>query len=353
MDPHFHWHSSHSVCVSSCVSSRVSLTCIPVRIPVCNCMRILLVSCEYMLTVPSRCTSISHSKVPQQRKYTTSFIPLVYLFCKQHETDGACLMMMEALNLISVKYYNQPLQPGATCSDHSDAFRKAYLVRILLVFEYVSLLLPLSYPCCILFVTMYVSLHVSLQTTWPTAVFLQCWPHIARKVAEGQYWSTSWPHHAEAVEHIRAIHLSQTLPMRDMLIEKAGVIWDSWDKKTMITFWNSHCIEPWDNWTMASCIDVPLCTPSQNTQESWHNNILIGKIPQMFGGSTEHVLAVAMPQLVKMDGYLLPDELSFDVIERSYSNAYATRILTHIYTVYVCVSFCCAPCRFPSCTSTG
>jgi len=157
--------------------------------------------------------------------------------------------------------------------------------------------------------------------------------------------------------------------MRDMLIEKAGVIWDSWDKKTMITFWNSHCIEPWDNWTMASCIDVPLCTPSQNTQESWHNNILIGKIPQMFGGSTEHVLAVAMPQLVKMDGYLLPDELSFDVIERSYSNAYATRILTHIersysnayatrilthiYTVYVCVSFCCAPCRFPSCTSTG
>jgi hypothetical protein len=93
---------------------------------------------------------------------------------------------------------------------------------------------------------------------------------------------------------------------------------------------------------MASCIDVPLCTPSQNTQESWHNNILIGKIPQMFGGSTEHVLAVAMPQLVKMDGYLLPDELSFDVIERSYSNAYATRILTHIYTVYVCVSFCCA-----------
>ena len=47
-------------------------------------------------------------------------------------------MMMEALNLISVKYYNQPLQPGATCSDHSDAFRKAYLVRILLVFEYVS-----------------------------------------------------------------------------------------------------------------------------------------------------------------------------------------------------------------------
>ena len=73
--------------------------------------------------------------------------------------------------------------------------------------------------------------------------------------------------------------------MRDMLIEKAGVIWDSWDKKTMITFWNSHCIEPWDNWTMASCIDVPLCTPSQNTQESWHNNILIGKIPQMFGGA--------------------------------------------------------------------
>ena len=136
--------------------------------------------------------------------------------------------------------------------------------------------------------------------------------------------------------------------MRDMLIEKAGVIWDSWDKKTMITFWNSHCIEPWDNWTMASCIDVPLCTPSQNTQESWHNNILIGKIPQMFGGSTEHVLAVAMPQLVKMDGYLLPDELSFDVIERSYSNAYATRILTHIIYLTNTIAASAAPARFPT-----
>ena len=167
MDPHFHWHSSHSVCVSSCVSSRVSLTCIPACVSLCvtACVSLCVTACVSYLYPVSICsrtpltrrTSISHSKVPQQRKYTTSFIPLVYLFCKQHETDGACLMMMEALNLISVKYYNQPLQPGATCSDHSDAFRKAYLVRILLVFEYVSLLLPLSYPCCILFVTMYVS----------------------------------------------------------------------------------------------------------------------------------------------------------------------------------------------------
>lgn len=132
-------------------------------------------------------------------------------------------------------------------------------------------------------------LCVSLQKTWPNAVSLQCWPHIARKVAEGEYWKTTWEHHAEAGEHIRAIHLSQSVEMMWMLIEQAGAIWDSWGGGTMNTFWNSHCVEPWVNWTMASCIDVPLCSPSQNTQESWHNNLLIGKIPQMFGGSTEHV----------------------------------------------------------------
>ena len=315
----------------------------------------LIVSVPYPCRTLFPCvvSSSSHSKSPQELKYYTSFIPLVYLFCKQQETDGACLMMMEALNLISVKYYKKPLQPGACCSDHSDAFRKAYNVRIL---RYSNLYSP---PFYLYLLCIYLRIpYVSVQKTWPDAVFIQCWPHIARKVAEGEYWKTTWEHHADAGEHIRAIHMSQTLEMKDMLIEQAGLIWDSWGGRTTVKFWNSHCVAPWDNWTMASCIDVPLCTPSQNTQESWHNNLLHGKIPQMFGGSTEHVLAVAMPQLVKMDGYLLPDELSFDVIERSYSNAYSTSISlisspylsaypisypTHFFTVSVCR----APCQVP------
>ena len=130
------------------------------------------------------------------------------------------------------------------------------------------------------------------------------------------------------MEHIRIIHHAQTYPMKDLLLKEIGEVWDSWGHQ-MDVFWNSYCVAPWDNWTMASCTEVPLCTPSQNTQESWHNTLLTNKIPNMFRGSTEHVIGVAMPQLVKMDGYLIPDELLFDVFS-SYSNSYLNSYLTCI-----------------------
>ena len=56
-----------------------------------------------------------------------------------------------------------------------------------------------------------------------------------------------------------------------------------------------------------------LCTPSQQAQESWHKQILQSRIPGMFKGSTEHVMHVALPQLVAMDAALIPDVLLFSV----------------------------------------
>ena len=51
----------------------------------------------------------------------------------------------------------------------------------------------------------------------------------------------------------------------------------------------------------------------QQCQEAYHRTILKTKIPGMFKGSTEHVIQAAMPQLVKMDGLLLPSEINFTV----------------------------------------
>ena len=47
--------------------------------------------------------------------------------------------------------------------------------------------------------------------------------------------------------------------------------------------------------------------------QAWHRVLLTGRIPGMFKGSTEHSLQVGLPQLVRMDGLLSPDELCFDV----------------------------------------
>ena len=121
-------------------------------------------------------------------KLSTTFVPLVYLFCLQHESDGACLMLMDAANILATKYFGAPLDPGATCSDHTESFRKGYVA------------------------------------TWPNAVFVQCWPHIFRKFVQGEYVSKTWEHYEEAKYHLRCIHFAQTPEMKVLLVEAIGEV---------------------------------------------------------------------------------------------------------------------------------
>ena len=58
-----------------------------------------------------------------QKCLTTSFVPLVYMFCAQHESAGSCRMLCDALLAVAEKYFpGKRLLPGATVSDHSDRF---------------------------------------------------------------------------------------------------------------------------------------------------------------------------------------------------------------------------------------
>ena len=56
-----------------------------------------------------------------------------------------------------------------------------------------------------------------------------------------------------------------------------------------------------------------LFTPHNQAQESWHKQILRSKIPGMFKGSTEGVFTTALPKLIRIDGLMLPNVLTFDV----------------------------------------
>ena len=210
------------------------------------------------------------------RRLTTRFVPLVYLFCKQHESAGACTMLVDGVNKVALKYFDAALQPGAAISDHSDGFRVAYTTR------------------------------------WPKTYFGQCWPHLIRKFHEGEYCSKTWDHFDEAADHLGNIHLAATVEMRDLLMREYGALWDSWGKGTLRTLWNSYCIPPWDNWSLG-LFDCMLATPSQQAEESWHKMLNTSKIPGMFRGSTEYVFKETLPKLVQMDGIDLPTVLNFDV----------------------------------------
>ena len=182
-------------------------------------------------------------------------------------------MLSSAVDLLAVKYFGKKLQPGALMSDHSDGCRSGML------------------------------------NVWPSVPHGQCWPHIRRKFGEGAFCSKKHPHFDIIPSHLEAIHFAQSEEMRDFFIQEIGAVWDSWGEKwNLQSFWNEYCVDPWANWSIG-LFDCMLCTPSQQAQESWHRQILQSRIPGMFKGSTEHVMQVALPKLVRMDAALLPDEL--------------------------------------------
>ena len=80
-----------------------------------------------------------------------SFVPLVYLFCKEGERDGAVQLLIDAFVSTGQKYYETKLTPGAASTDHAPALRKG------------------------------------IENTWPGVEFGQCWPHLIRKFVEGEW----------------------------------------------------------------------------------------------------------------------------------------------------------------------
>lgn len=204
-----------------------------------------------------------------------SLAPLTYLFCKEQESQGAAEFVMESLQAVSMQYFGVRLFPGAVFSDHCQAFRTGFALR------------------------------------FPEATFGQCYPHLIRKFKEGEWVSKKWLHFEEAGNDITAIHLAGTDDMKNLLIRVIGACWDRWGHE-MDVFWDSNCTPPWDCWSICD-FDCMLATPSNQTSEAWHRDLLRKKIPGMFKCSTSYAINRMLPQLAMVDGIAIPNILNFDV----------------------------------------
>ena len=211
---------------------------------------------------------------------SNSFGPIIYLFCKEGESDGVCDIVIDALIATGRKYFGVKLIPGAGTSDHAPALRKA------------------------------------IEEKWPGIEYGQCYPHLIRKYGEGEFFkgtgtTKAWEHFEDAKGMIRDIHLAETTGMKYLIIHEVGKIWDKWGHQ-MDAFWDSNLTNPWDCWSICD-MDTMISTCSNQVQESWHKQILQSRIPGMFKGSTESVITAALPRLIRLDGVLIPDVLCFNV----------------------------------------
>ena len=163
---------------------------------------------------------------------STSFAPLMYLMCREQESDGCAQLLCDALDDVTLKYFNAKLQPGATISDHTDAFKNA---------------LSRSYG----------TVHGS------------CYPHLKRKWGEGkEYVSKTWEHHEEVGDHIRYFNHAHNEYMKNTLVVYIGKLWDDWGCPAGLErFWNSHinADNNWDMWSIGD-FECMLCTPSNQVR---------------------------------------------------------------------------------------
>ena len=85
-------------------------------------------------------------------------------------------------------------------------------------------------------------MHISLDRT----DIITCWPHLKRKIGQGEYLSTTHPFYENLCEIMDAIHMSQSEEMQDLLTVLGGAeIEPEMDANNKLrALWNEYCVHP-------------------------------------------------------------------------------------------------------------
>lgn len=130
-----------------------------------------------------------------------------------------------------------------------------------------------------------------------------CWPHLARKLTNGEYISTEAEFYETLKDMMDGIHLAQTEDMMVMLIEKAGreIEAKMGTHPKLRTLWNEYFVEPWACWSIGLHLDTPLNISNNQPIEAWHKSGVMRVVKKALKGSTAAVLEHTFPKIVYRD----------------------------------------------------
>ena len=198
-----------------------------------------------------------------------SYRPLVYMFVKQQETFESIKLLCDAVDYLAITCFgaDSGLSPGIVNMDHSDGFRKGVL------------------------------------RVWPDAGINTCWPHLKRKVGQGEYLSTQHEFYETLDDIMQAVHFSQTFEMMELLIMQGGALMHetTLTEKKLRTLWNEYFVEPWNCWCFNLHTDTPCDISNNNPIESWHKRLMT-MLKKALKGSTASVLGHTFPKVMNHAG---------------------------------------------------
>jgi len=104
---------------------------------------------------------------------------------------------------------------------------------------------------------------------------------------------------------LKSIHMANSVPMSEMLIELAGVSMDKHitTEPKLRTFWNTYCCDPWQCWSLGHGNGIPSQIANNQPIESWHK----WGVKQFLGTiglkkSTATVIHKTLPLIMRRDG---------------------------------------------------
>ena len=202
----------------------------------------------------------------EENKIVHSYRPCVYMFCKQQETRESVRMLCDATDFLARSRFGVGLKPGTVNMDHSCGFRQGVL------------------------------------DVWPDAGILTCWPHLKRKVGQGEYLSTTHDFYETLTMILDAVHMSQSEDMQDLLLQAGGKLIDPKmaHNPKLRTLWNEYAVYPWACWSIGLYPETPLNIANNQPIEAWHKGVM-KTLRRALKGSTAAVLEHSFPTIVHKD----------------------------------------------------
>lgn len=206
-----------------------------------------------------------------------SFRPLLYMFVKQQESADSVHLLLDSCSTVSIKYARKPFKPTLGCADHGSGIMCGW------------------------------------ERGMPGVPLAGCYAHISWKLSHGKLLSKCHPKHETiCLDVYPTLRRCGTPKCFDLMAAALGREWGDEDA-ALNRLWDSTMCGDYANWFLGYDQKTPLAPPSNQCQESWHQNGVMKVLKKDLHGSTETVLTVTLPNIMGLDGALMPEKLNLEI----------------------------------------